>query len=75
VVAIGRPCGHGELPPLEAYAGVSVRVSGIPAAQHAAFEGKLDDRTARDGNVVVRPGGRSPGERAERRRRVGRVMR
>lgn len=40
-----QPCGHGQLGPLQAAAGVDVRVTGVPAAQHAAFEKAVNDRT------------------------------
>lgn len=42
------PCGHGEIPPLSAYAGATVRILGIPASQHSSFEKALDDQTGPD---------------------------
>lgn len=45
------PCSHQDgVQPLSAYAGVSIRISGVPAAQHDAFEKALNDRTAHDLN-------------------------
>ncbi len=47
-----QPCGHGQLGPLQATAGIDVRLTGVPAARHAAFERAVNDRTIRDFNVL-----------------------
>ncbi len=46
------PCGHKDIQPLSAYAGITVRVSGIPASQHDAFEKALLDQTSADLNAL-----------------------
>lgn len=47
--AFYSPCGHQDgIQALSAFAGASVRISGIPASQHSSFEQALTDRTAPD---------------------------
>jgi hypothetical protein len=47
------PCGHQDgVQPLSAYVGVSIRISGVPASRHDAFEKALNDRTVHDLNKL-----------------------
>ncbi len=45
------PCGHGETGPQQADAGIKVRVTGVPAARHKAFENAVTEQTLEHTNT------------------------